>query len=78
MPLFVSESTMLSKDATKAEFDVWKAEILRRAEKEAGVEEQRAARLCAVLEAVVDQPHDSGPERQERRRIGTMCSLWRP
>jgi hypothetical protein len=56
---------MLSKDATSAEFDVWKAEILCRAKKEAGMEERRAARLRAVLNAVVDQHHDIGPERQE-------------
>ena len=54
---------MLSKNTTSAEFGVWKAEILRRAKKEAGVEERRAVYLRAVLNAVVNQHHDSGPER---------------
>ena len=58
---------MLNKDATSAEFDAWMVEILCRAEKEARVEERRAARLRAVFDAVVDHNHDSCLERQEER-----------
>ena len=63
----MSESTTLSKDGTSAKFGILKAEMLRRDEKEAGVEERRAACLCTVLNAVVDQHHKSSPERQEER-----------
>ena len=54
-----SRAHHVDKHASITDFDVWKGDVLHRAEK------QRAARICAVFDARVNSDHESCVEDQD-------------